>query len=181
MGLRANDAIMTTDLASSTSERRQLSHLIQPGMRGIAIRTDRTSNFGGLLRPGDRVDVLLTMEREGSSSVTMTLLQAMLVLAVGEDTGARVGDSAQRGGRQEEVTLSAMHAQAAVLAHAGRVGTLSLILRNPDETTIHQELPETTVSDILEPERRDTGNIRFRPASTDAPSPLPTPIPEALR
>ncbi len=156
MGVKANESLLWTDLATTAQQRRDLSGLVRNGMRAVTVRADLTSNFGGLLRPGDRVDALLTTVRgETRDTVTIPLLQNVLVLAVGADTGAQ-----ELPGRREdrerfnEVTVSVTVEQAQILTFAQQAGTLTLILRNPDDIAILEELPETTASDIMDVERR---------------------------
>jgi pilus assembly protein CpaB len=157
--VRANESILWTDLATTSAERRNLSSLVKSGMRAITIRADATSAFGGLLRPGDRVDAFLTVAREGDSSgrVTIPLLQNVIVLAVGQDTGAFSEEASRRpaaGTPANQVTLSVTVAQAQLVAFATDRGRLSLVLRNPDDIAMLEDLPQTTVENILEAERR---------------------------
>jgi pilus assembly protein CpaB len=180
MGVKANESVLWTDLATTSEQRRDLSALVRSGQRAITVRAGMTSSFGGLLRPGDRVDVLLTADRPGatfagvgdltSGRVTIPLLQNLLVLAVGRDTGGEqvqgAGRNGARGNTQaNQVTLSATVAQAQTLTYAGDRGELTLILRNPDDIAILDGLPETSARDILEPERRATLLRRERPAA----------------
>ena len=95
-GVRANESILWTDLATTSEQGRDLSDLVRNGMRAVTIRADVAASFGGLLRAGDRVDVLLTAERRGAEGqaldhVTIPLLQNLLVLASGRDTGGPPG------------------------------------------------------------------------------------------
>jgi pilus assembly protein CpaB len=157
MEVKANESILWTDLATTSGERRDLSSLVKSGMRAITIRADATSAFGGLLRPGDRVDAFLTVAREADQSgrVTIPLLQNVIVLAVGQDTGAAADDSAtRRPGQNNQVTLSVTVKQAQVVAFATDRGRLSLVLRNPDDIAMLEDLPETSVDDILAAESR---------------------------
>jgi len=180
MGVNANESVLWTDLATTSEQRRDLSALVRNGQRAITVRAGQTSSFGGMLRPGDRVDVLLTADRPGAatvagvgdlsmSRVTIPLLQNLLVLAVGRDTGGeQVGAAGGRpaGGRGpqlNQVTLSATVAQSSILTYAADRGELTLILRNPDDITILDGLPETSARDILEPERRAILLRRERP------------------
>jgi pilus assembly protein CpaB len=164
MEVRANESILWTDLATTSGERRDLSSLVKSGMRAITIRADATSAFGGLLRPGDRVDAFLTVARDGDARggrLTIPLLQNVIVLAVGQDTGAGAGllETAKSGrpGQFNQVTLSVTVSQAQVVAFATDRGRLSLVLRNPDDIAVLDDLPETTVENILEAERRAPG------------------------
>jgi len=180
MGVKANESVLWTDLATTSEQRRDLSALVRNGQRAITVRAGQTSSFGGMLRPGDRVDVLLTADRPGAamagvgdlvmSRVTIPLLQNLLVLAVGRDTGgeqAAPGARPPAGGRPgvslNQVTLSSTVAQAQTLTYAADRGELTLILRNPDDIAILDGLPETSANDILEPARRAILLRRERP------------------
>lgn len=165
MGIRANQAVLWTDLATSSDARRDLSSLVRTGMRAVTIRADATSTFGGLIRPGDRVDVLATLNRTNSEGerVTIPLLQNVLVLAAGRDTGgeaqaARVGTSSAPPANNtsvspdsvSQVTLSTTVEEAALLIFAQDRGRLSLILRNPDDIAVVEGLPETGMNDLIQ-------------------------------
>jgi pilus assembly protein CpaB len=147
--VRANESVLWTDLANS-EQRRDLSGLVQDGMRAFTIRTDDTSSFGGLLRPGDRVDVLLTVER-GERYEAAAIEQNVLVLAAGHDLGGRSagsGAAPRRGVNQ--VTLSVTLDQSQTLALAQQQGDISLVLRNPDDIRVQERLPPRTTDALLE-------------------------------
>jgi pilus assembly protein CpaB len=156
MEVKANESILWSDLATTTGERRDLSSLVRSGMRAITIRADATSGFGGLLRPGDRVDAFLTVSRsqDEDARVTIPLLQNVIVLAVGQDTGAIQDGTVRRPGSISQVTLGVTVTQAQLVAFATDRGRLTLVLRNPDDIAVVKDLPETTVQDILEAERK---------------------------
>lgn len=171
MGVKAGESIMWTDLATTSEERRDLSGLVQTGKRAITIRADATSSFGGLLRPGDRVDVLLTTTASETSpeSRTLPLLQNLLVLACGQDMGgarAAVTETGRRSGDLNQVTVAVTIQQAQLLTYAQERGSLSLALRNPDDIAVLEGLPDTTAADILESERRSTTQHAGRPVQT---------------
>ncbi len=148
-GLRANDAILWTDLDEFSDEARVLSGLVKQGMRAVPI-SGRDVGFDGLLRPGDRVDVLLTVGADGQGQgSTRTLLQNLMVLSVGS-TLARPGEVVGRIRGSGGVTLSASVENAQVLAQARRRGLLSLTLRNTDDITIMEGLPETSNSELTQ-------------------------------
>lgn len=165
MGVKPGESLLWTDLATTSEQRRDLSGLLRPGMRAITIRADATSSFGGLLRPGDRVDVLLTTARPGVDGATVPLLQNVLVLAVGRDTGAvAVPDQRKPAAPQfNQITLSVTIEQAQLLSLAGEQGKLALALRNPDDIAVIEGLPEVTPSDILQAEKRAVLQRRDRP------------------
>lgn len=174
-GVRGGESLLWTDLATTSEQRRDLSALVRNGMRAITIRADVSASFGGLLRPGDRVDALLTTERDTRQHVTIPLLQNLLVLAAGRDTGAPVRPGERRTTHQgsvNQVTLSVTLEQAGVLALAQEQGKLTLVLRNPEDITLVENAPETTTADIIEPARRVTIQRRNQPPP-EAPR-LPT-------
>lgn len=177
-GLRANQTVMWTDLATASDARRDLSSLVSTGMRAITVRADITNSFGGLLRPGDRVDVLGTLSRTGGETdrVTIPLLQNVLVLAAGRDTGGEaqrqtVNGTANTNAPVEisQITLSVSMEEAQLLTYAadrggagGRHTGLTLVLRNPEDIAILEGVPETNIEDIFEPTRRANVSRRRR-------------------
>ena len=134
-------------------------------MRALTVSVGRESGIVDLTRPGDRVDILLTSQRPNSEEiVTITLLQNVLVLAVGADTGGdRDDDDDDDRRRTREVSVAVTMEQAALLAHARSRGALELTLRNPDDIELVDGLDETTDSDLIEPQERRRINRRQPP------------------
>jgi pilus assembly protein CpaB len=151
--LKANEAILSTDL-SKFAEKRRLSAAVSNGMRAIAI-DGRVADFDGLLRPGDRVDVLLSVGDKDVGNGTMTLLQNLLVLSVGGMT-SRSESSDKTYGRGANVSVGVSVEQAQVIAEALRRGTLTLTLRNGDDITLVEGIPETTVKDLMARRSQET-------------------------
>ncbi|MDH5492196.1 MAG: Flp pilus assembly protein CpaB [Myxococcales bacterium] len=165
--LRSNQSLHWTDLSTTSQERRELSSLLREGMRAITVQATRSSAFGGLLRPGDRVDVLLTAIRPGGTEeITVPLLQNILALAVGADTGGPDATDEQGRRQSRDVTLAVTMEQAAMLTHAEKRGELQLVLRNPNDVAIIEGLPETTASDLMEEQRRQRRQVRRQPPAT---------------
>jgi pilus assembly protein CpaB len=151
--LEAGEFILWTDLATSTVSARGLSVLIPTSMRAIAVPASLESAFGGLLRPGDRADVLLTTDQLGNEErrVTDTLLQNVLVLAVGSDVGEVKDSGSLQRTRQTTVTLLVSPEEAQILTFAQDRGRLAISLRNPDDIRVEQKMAETTAEKILVP------------------------------
>jgi pilus assembly protein CpaB len=124
--VRANSSLLWTDVSMGDPGQRDLSMLIKTGMRAITIKATATV---GLLRPGDRVDVLLTRE-DGSKPI----LQNILILAVGRNTGMESIKQSKRD--REQITLSVTVPQAQLLMGMEGKGKLTLILRNPDDVGV---------------------------------------------
>ena len=154
-GLRANQALLWTDLATAVEGRRDLSELLRRGMRAITIQVDRRDALVTLLRPGDRVDLLFTGTRPGSEEdgqITISLLQNILVLAVGQDTGGE--NFEQSTNQMSDVSVGVTVEQAALLTHAMTSGKIELTLRNPVDIQIVEGLEDVTNDHLIEPAQR---------------------------
>jgi pilus assembly protein CpaB len=167
IGLTANQTLLWTDLGTTSRDRGSFSSRIPRGMRAMSISTASRRAFSNLMRPGDRVDVLLTKAKPGPEGkvVTLPLLQNLLVLAVGSSFTAT--DHAAAEGSSSSIALLVTLDQASLLAHARRDGTLSLVLRNEDDLEINESLAETDDSDVLEQEKRAHRQRRLRIEKVD--------------
>lgn len=160
--LEAQQTLQWTDLAIAMEERRNLSSLIQPGMRAATIgasnRGTDSSKANALIRPGDRLDVIATVSadpkksNEGDTSVV--LLQNVLVLAVGTDTGADVIDKSARDVKNLLLTLSVTVPETQLLALASERGNLSVALRNPDDVRIIDSVADVTAAALSDVSQR---------------------------
>ena len=173
--VRAGEAILRTDLSSLSDARRTLSGAIPPGMRAATLMVTTTSTFGGLLRPGDRVDLVLsTGGRELPSTWRgVFVLENLLVLAVGQEFEIRETDSAEQGvrmGRATNITFQVTIEQGGVLTMARQYGgRMTLLMRNPNDIEVGQVHPDLVAQDIFDPLRR----ARFLRRVTVAPAPPP--------
>ena len=122
---------------------------IQKGMRLKTISVDAEKSAGGLLGPGDRVDVQLFVKKEGDEAAkSKIILQNIRVFAV-DQTVQRSPDGAEEKTIAKTVSLMLTPEQASKLSLAEQIGELSLIPRNPDDD-VATDLPEYTVKDLLE-------------------------------
>jgi pilus assembly protein CpaB len=161
--LQAQQTLMWTDLAIAMEERRNLSSLVQPGMRAVTVSASARGTGGGksyaLVRPGDRLDVIATVP-SGDTTSSVVLLQNVLVLAVGVDTGNDPEKVADRG-NDLLLTLSISVPEAQLLALATEKGKLNVALRNPDDVRITEgmsDLSSNILSDV--PVRTQVQGIR---------------------
>jgi pilus assembly protein CpaB len=130
-------SLLWTDLDAGRPGR-TLSGLVQVGMRALSLPE---LGFDGLLRPGDRADVLFTprVPEDGSpdDQPTVTLLENVLVLGVGRELGTEVGRPAREAAAEAgRVTLSVSPREAQRIAHTQGRGTLRLSLRNPHDVAV---------------------------------------------
>jgi pilus assembly protein CpaB len=145
--IQAQETLLWTDLATAADDRRDLSSLVEPGMRAVTVRAKNGGSDRGneLVRPGDRVDVIVTTG-ERDQQTTLVLLQNVLVLAVGLDTGGDPGDKRPNGPRDSLLTLSLTIREAELEALAAENGRLAVALRNPDDIRVVDGLPKLTPS-----------------------------------
>ncbi len=137
---------LTGEGANST-----LNGLIAPGARAVTVLTDRAAGVGGLLRPGDRVDVIVTIRPDtnalGADWVTETVLQGVRVLAVDDDVlGAQSTEEEQETARSSRaprpssrkvlVTLEVLPDEAEKMALGTSRGDIHLSLRSRDDDEI---------------------------------------------
>lgn len=110
-----------------------LSMLVRPTMRAASVEVNQVSGVSGFVLPGDRVDVLITVDpnHNGESAVTRTLLQNVEVLAAGQKTQHQDNKPIS----VQAVTLLVDPQGAEVLAHAQHEGEIHLVLRNPEDQT----------------------------------------------
>lgn len=152
-GLKASETLEWSDLGKFSDRSRVLSGLVQQGQRAVAI-DGRSADFQGLLRPGDRVDVLLTTSAKEATSTTVTLLQNLLVLSVGANI-ARADEETAKSFSRGGATVSATPAQAQVLTQAQERGRLTLVLRNSADVAVVEGMNETTAANLLQQGGRD--------------------------
>lgn len=114
-----------------------LSNSLEPGNRAVTVAIHEIGNVAGFSRPGAVVDVLFrSHETDGIPETTITLLEKVRVLAVGENAvpGQKTGKGTQEA-KELPVTLEVSPEQGKVLKVVEDHGVLSLALRNPNENT----------------------------------------------
>lgn len=176
VALYPQQTLMWTDLAITTEDR-DLSSLVQPGKRAVTVRASTgfdDTRGNQLIRPGDYVDVVLTLHQDMQSTgeqASAVLLQRVLVLAVGSDTQLVVhadpkAKESSHAQRDKLLTLSLSLPEAQLLGLALERGRLSVAVRNPDDPTIQTDIPDMKASALLDTKVR--ADVQRRPTS-DAP------------
>jgi pilus assembly protein CpaB len=108
-----------------------LSMLVRPTMRAASLEVNQVSGVSGFVLPGDRVDVLVTVDRVTNveDAFTQTILQNIEVLAAGQKTQQQDNKPIT----VQAVTLLVDPQGAEQIAHAQSQGTITLVLRNPED------------------------------------------------
>ncbi|APR84471.1 Flp pilus assembly protein RcpC/CpaB [Minicystis rosea] len=155
--VQAQQTMMWTDLAIAMEKGRSLSSLIQPGMRAVSIRAKHSDDKGySLIRPGDRLDVIATMpgEKQADQRSSIVLLQNVLVLAVGLDTGADLTDKPSTQPVDMILSLSLTVPETQLLTLAVEKGTIAVALRNPDDVRVTEGMNDISSSALSDTKRR---------------------------
>jgi len=123
-----NEPIVNSKLSSRGGG---LSVRIPEDMRATSVNVNVASGVSGFVLPGDRVDIMVTVDRPGAKqeAITKTILQNVEVLAAGAKTQAQSDKPIQ----VQSVTLMSGLDGAQKLALATQEGSLHLALRNPED------------------------------------------------
>lgn len=137
-----SQAVFWTDVVTTRDDRRDLSSLVQPGYRAVTAPFASNPTFA-LIRPGDFVDVLAISQRSNSELRDSTiLLQRILVLAIGNETGGATGKGKPgQSSQAPTLTLSLNLQEAQLLQLASQRGPLSVALRNPNDQRVAESPP----------------------------------------
>jgi len=111
-----------------------LSMLVRPSMRAASLEVNQVSGVSGFVLPGDRVDVLTTVDSRTATedAVTRTVLQNIEVLAAGQKTEQHDNKPIT----VQSVTLLVNPEGAETLALALHEGKIHLVLRNPEDQEV---------------------------------------------
>lgn len=172
--VRAGESILQSDLSFLSNESRTLSAVVPEGERAYAVAATGTSSFGGLIRPGDRVDMLLTVGTaygdEGWRNVVV--LQNLLVVAVGRAIGGR-GPSRNTSEGGSNITVLVSMQEAELIQESIGIGAVQFMLRNPNDEVELETTRALSMRDIYEDARREAFLLRRRRGTAIAQTTAP--------
>ena len=143
--------LLSTDL-KPISHRQGFTGIIQEGGRAVSIPVDAVSSVNHLIQPNDNVDVIGTFRfpdnRQDSSldTITMTILQNVKVLAVGNRWREYRGEEGAQARSYSTVTLLLWPAEVEMIIFASQKGRLSLSLRNYEDSSLDRDLEKRSVN-----------------------------------
>jgi len=126
------------------------------GKRAISISVDSIASVSGMVRPGDYVDVIATLQvpvqgpdgQLSSQIAVVPLFQNVLVLAVGQNTGFSGGsgsrystDKESGGSSSGLITLALGPQEANLIAFVQEQGKMRLTLRSPADANVEPVVP----------------------------------------
>ncbi len=166
--------LLWSDFATERqSAGRKLSASVPKGQRALTMPVNASSALGGMLAPGDRVDVIgtFTKSTEGAETSTVTLLQNVTVLAVGAQRDTTEARHDGQGG-VGHVTLAVGLEESELLVFSMNRGKVGLVLRNVDDIAIVDDVPEKNFSDIFQEQKRVA--LMRKPRAVAAKPSIPT-------
>jgi pilus assembly protein CpaB len=134
--LDAGNILMAGDVLKPR-DRGFLAAVLAPGARAISVGVDAITGDGGLIWPGDRVDMILTQELDqkdlplAKRFVSETVMNDVRVVAVDQSIaqGAVAGIDNAGGKLARTITLEVSPQQAERAALAERLGKITLAIR----------------------------------------------------
>ena len=130
--LKANDPVTEHKLAPVSIKTGGVSAVLEQGKRAIAVRGDKFIGVAGFINPGNRVDVLVTIEDpQKKEERTKTILQNIMVMA----TGTQIEKNEKGEPSPVDVyTLAVTNEEGEMLSLAANQGKLQLALRSVTDT-----------------------------------------------
>jgi pilus assembly protein CpaB len=129
----AGEQILPSKLLSSTAKSDRLSYKIPISKRAVSIAVDSVSGVSGYIQPGDRVDILGTLDisvANGKPSTwTVFTLQNIQVLAVGDNTAASNKKSSST--TKSTLVLAVAPEEVQRLVMVSERGNIRALLRSP--------------------------------------------------
>ena len=142
--IEKDEQILVSNLSKSATNTGILSYSIPVGMRAISIQVDNVSSISNLISPGNRVDIIATLDLVGSDgktkvSTTFILLQNVEVLAVGNITNGNLPANTQ----YQTMTFAIAPNDVLKLINADVNGKVELALRYPRDDQDANTTPQT--------------------------------------
>jgi pilus assembly protein CpaB len=165
----ANEAIISNKVASAAGAE-GLPALIEIGKRAVSVPVTDASGVAGMIQPRAHVDVLFTKPGSTAEAVTTTILEDVVVLAMGRvtevantsPTTATAAVTTAARPTTQAATLLVTPEQARKIELAKNQGKISLALRNPLDHSSAKDQSATTSDQLyagFHPQKQ-TPNLR---------------------
>ena len=185
----ANEPITTYKVGGTTGVE-GLPSAIDIGKRAISVPINDASGVSGLILPRAHVDVLFTRPGSTNEAVTATILEDVVVLAIGRNTDAAslasTNTTAQNANRTQaqSATLLVTPEQAQKIELAKNQGKISLALRNPLDQTVEADTKPTTSQALYALPKQEAPKappkVEAKPVVVEKPDPPPPPPPKKV-
>ncbi len=106
-----------------------LPFVIPPGHRALTMKVNEVTGVGGFVKPGDYIDLVSVVTKNDQQTFSKTILQNVLVLAVGDEILDKSSVSDPKAKIVGQITLALTPLDSEKLALAGEIGQLHLALK----------------------------------------------------
>jgi len=135
--VQINEPITEKKLAPIDVRAGGMAAVVASGKRAMAVKVDKVIGISGFIRPGHRVDVLVSLNKSEqdnvANTVTKIVLENILVLAAGPEVEAP-DKKKEKPNMVDVITLEVTPEEGEKLALAATEGKLQLALRNYGDT-----------------------------------------------
>ncbi len=142
---------------------------VPTGLRAMTIRVDEVNSLSGFLQPKDKIDLLLTYGDRDEKQI-LPLIQNLNVIATGVQTFVDKQNSGKRA--FSTITIQASPEQAKKITLSQQFGTITAMLRNPDDESQLNEQPMTIAQVLNLPEPLLSKPMKATPKRVVAKKPL---------
>ncbi|WP_447968945.1 Flp pilus assembly protein CpaB [Nitrospira sp. M1] len=129
MPVKRNEPILESKLAPIDIKSGGVVAVLDPEKRAMAVKVNQVVALPGFIKPRDRVDIMVTMSSGGKGQITKTVLENMLVLAIGTQIERDPADG--KASPVKIITFEVTLEEAEMLAMASNGGQLRFALRSP--------------------------------------------------
>jgi len=157
-------AVVYRDAVVKPGDSGFLAAVLKPNMRAVTVGVNVVSGAGGLIYPGDHVDLLLTQTFKDpqisikKNTSTETIAQNLRVLAIDQTVQASPPPNGE-GRVARTVTLEVSPTYAQKITDAVRLGELSLTIRSLDAPADGSGPDGSTQADASFPKPEDSGSV----------------------
>jgi len=178
--IKANEPVLESRLAPTTIKTGGVAAVVTPKKRAVSVKVDKVVGVSGFIHPGNRVDVLVTIQPEGTKSpITKIVLENILVLASGPEI--QLKGKEEKPSQVDVITLEVTPEEAEKLALAATEGKILLALRNFTDTeeamTRGVTVPVLLASYSGYPLPREAKPVTRKTSVAKKPTPEKIPVP----
>ena len=127
--VKRNEPILESKLAPVDIKSGGVVAVLDPEKRAMAVKVNEVVALPGFIKPGDRVDVMVTFSDGKKGQITKTVLENMRVLAIG--TQMERAPEGEKPVPVKIITFEVSLIEAEKLAMASNGGQIRLALRSP--------------------------------------------------
>lgn len=133
--LKKGESLLATHLEGNGAQ--VFSATLRKGLRALTFEVDAVNSISGMLRPGDRIDLIYSGKASSGTehNVTVPLLSNVQVLATDQNLTKQDENGQQRNFSTITLELTPIDADRVIVAKAA--GQLTAVLRHPDDEAVN--------------------------------------------